>query len=85
MSLNITGQSVWYFCTASASKAIVVTTSGIYHDISLTTGLYVIYGPVVSFDLRCQSGIYSIKTKKSGTMEGQRPSQELPEAIMGWN
>jgi len=29
-------------------------------DIALWSGLYVIYDPVVSFDLRCQSGIYSI-------------------------
>jgi len=27
-------------------------------DIALWSGLYVIYNPVVSFDLRCQSGIY---------------------------
>ena len=26
-------------------------------DIALWSGLYVIYNPVVSFDLRCQSGI----------------------------
>ena len=26
-------------------------------DIALWLGLYVIYNPVVSFDLRCQSGI----------------------------
>ena len=29
-------------------------------DIALWSGLYVIYNPVVSFDLRCQSGIYHI-------------------------
>ena len=29
--------------------------------IVITTGLYVIYNPVVSFDLRCQSDTYIVK------------------------
>jgi len=31
-------------------------------DIALWSGLYVIYNPMVSFDLRCQSGICIGKT-----------------------
>jgi len=31
-------------------------------DIALWSGLYVIYNPVVSFDLRCQSGIFTCLT-----------------------
>ena len=40
---------------------IADTTTGRYLDIALWSGKYVIYNPVVSFDLRCticQSGIY---------------------------
>ena len=37
-------------------RAIVLNT-GRYLDIALWSGKYVIYNPVVSFDLRCQSGI----------------------------
>ena len=32
--------------------------SGLYHDIALQWGLYVICNPLESFDLRCQSAIY---------------------------
>ena len=39
--------------TAISSFAL---TTGRY-QIALWSGLYVIYNPVVSFDLRCQSGI----------------------------
>ena len=41
----------------SVEKQYIALTTGRYLDISLWSGKYVIYNPVVSFDLRCQSGI----------------------------
>ena len=42
----------------TAISRFALTTGQI--DIALWSGVYVIYNPVVSFDLRCQSGIKGV-------------------------
>jgi len=45
------------------ASGLLALWSGIYFDIShATAGNYEKYSPVVSFDLRCQSGVYNIAT-----------------------
>ena len=38
----------------------IALTTGQYLDIALWSGQYVKYNPMVSFDLSCQSGIYTV-------------------------